>query len=95
MFNVSLKLNVVMTAIRFTRVPLCWHSALVRIRVSRGDLKIRICHAELSSEGLCAQRDGQYLKTITVQIGWKGGRNTNVCSDDGYLKPQRGLDSDA
>lgn len=78
MFNMSLKLNVVMTAIRFTRVLLCWHSALVRICVSRGDLKIRICYTKLSSEGLCSQKDGQYLTTITIQIGWKGRRNNNV-----------------
>lgn len=78
MFNMSLKLNVVVTAIRFTRVLLCWHSALVRICVSRGDLKICICYTKPSSEGLPSQRGGQYLTTITIQIGWKGSGNNNV-----------------
>lgn len=78
MFNVSLKLNVVMTAIRFTRVLLCWHGALVWIRVSRGDLKIYIWYAKPSSEGLHAQKDGKCLKTIAVQI--------RLCFVDVYLK---------
>lgn len=78
MFNVSLKLNVVMTAIRFTQVLLCWHGALIRIRVSGEDLKICICYTKPSSERLHTQKDGQYFKTVTTEIGWKGRRNTTV-----------------
>lgn len=44
------------------------------------------CCTEPSSGGLHAQEGGQHSKTITVQIGWKARRKTDVSFVNVYVK---------